>query len=242
MRIAEVFESIQGEGGRAGVPSVFIRTSGCNLRCGWCDTPYASWTPEGPARSWQSLVEEVVPMAAGDVVLTGGEPMLVPDLIPLSHALRDAGKTITIETAGTVLPDGPHDWSGSPRVACDLMSISPKLANSTPDAAAHPDWAARHDRRRHRPGVIAELIERYRYQFKFVIDERSDLDDVSAYLDALDADGMRIDRGTVFVMPQATDADTLREKSAWLQDAAVARGWTLSPRLHVERWGNARGV
>lgn len=231
IRIAEIFESIQGEGERAGVDSIFVRTSGCNLRCSWCDTPYASWNPEGGAHDWKTLAREVVAKPAGDVVLTGGEPMLVPDLVPLSHALAEAGKTITIETAGTVLP------SDIDPVACDLMSISPKLANSTPDVAEHPDWAARHDARRDRPDVIAELTDRYRHQFKFVVDEPHDLNAIDDYIAT-----HGIDRSRVFVMPQATDAQTLRSKSDWLTPLADARGLRISPRLHVERWGNRRGV
>ena len=240
IRLAEVFESIQGEGERAGEPSVFVRTSGCNLRCDWCDTPYASWRPEGDSHDWRAIADDVAGRESGDVVLTGGEPMLVPDLVPLSHALKAAGKTITIETAGTVEPVVP-DEATERHVACDLMSISPKLANSTPDAAAHPAWAQRHDERRNRPELIASLMRRYRYQFKFVIDMPDDIDEVDRYLTGL-GDHEVVDYSRVFVMPQATDAATLREKSAWLGPLAESWGFRLSPRLHVERWGNRRGV
>src|SRR5882724_5942331 len=76
MKIAEIFHSIQGEGVLVGVPSVFVRTSGCNLRCTWCDTPYTSWQPEGEERGIESIVEEVNGYGASHVVVTGGEPMI----------------------------------------------------------------------------------------------------------------------------------------------------------------------
>src|SRR3954467_9889129 len=120
LKIAELFYSIQGEGGLVGVPSVFIRTSGCNLRCSWCDTPYTSWQPEGTDLELDQILDEVAAHPARHVVVTGGEPMIAPDIIPLTARLRERGMHITIETAGTVFMP----------VSCDLMSISPKLANS----------------------------------------------------------------------------------------------------------------
>ena len=80
MLISEVFYSLQGEGSLVGVPSVFIRTSGCNLRCAWCDTPYASWNPEGKNRSIDELIAEIDRHPTEHVVLTGGEPMIAAGL------------------------------------------------------------------------------------------------------------------------------------------------------------------
>lgn len=235
MQIAEVFYSIQGEGRLVGVPSVFVRTSGCNLRCWFCDTPYTSWEPEGEPRTVEGLVEEIVEYGCEHVVITGGEPMLAGDLVPLTEQLVARGHHITIETAGTV--DRP--------VQCDLMSISPKRANSTPtpERIAHLDvrdsgWAARHEQRRHQPDVIRRLTSEYDYQLKFVIDSPDDVADVDSWL--AEFPSLTCDR--VYLMPQATDADTLREKSRWLAEIAKQHSWRLSPRLHVELWGNQRGV
>src|SRR3984893_2504451 len=141
LKIAELFYSIQGEGSLAGVPSVFIRTSGCNLRCRWCDTPYTSWTPEGTDLTLDQILDEVRAHPAAHVVVTGGEPMIAPEIVPLTARLRRLGLHITIETAGTVF----HP------VECDLMSISPKLANSTPD---DPRWSRQHERLRIQPQVL----------------------------------------------------------------------------------------
>src|SRR5947207_6356342 len=113
MRIAEIFYSIQGEGKLTGVPSVFVRVSGCNLRCVWCDTPYASWNPEGPVRPIGDIAAEALDAKAKHVVLTGGEPMLFDAIVPLAQLLKRAGHSITVETAGTVYRKLP----------CDLMSI-----------------------------------------------------------------------------------------------------------------------
>src|SRR5438477_9660887 len=164
LKIAELFYSIQGEGSLVGVPSVFIRTSGCNLRCSWCDTPYTSWKPEGEDLTVDQIVEAVKAHPARHVVVTGGEPMIAPGMVELTGRLRDLGMHITVETAGTVFQP----------VVCDLMSISPKLANSTPMG----DWAARHERLRIQPGPLRQLIERYDYQLKFVVEKPEDLAEV----------------------------------------------------------------
>src|SRR5438477_971581 len=120
MKIAEIFYSVQGEGGLVGVPSIFVRTSGCNLRCSWCDTPYTSWNPEGADLSIPEILDRTAQFgAARHVVLTGGEPMIAPGIIELSERLHERGLHVTVETAGTVFTP----------VACDLMSISPKLSN-----------------------------------------------------------------------------------------------------------------
>jgi 7-carboxy-7-deazaguanine synthase len=224
LRIAELFYSIQGEGALIGVPSFFIRTSGCNLRCSWCDTPYTSWKPEGVDLTLDQILDEVRAHPARHVVVTGGEPMISPEIVPLTQRLRDAGLHITIETAGTVYAP----------VACDLMSISPKLANSTPDDST---WGPRHERLRIQPEVLAELMGRYPYQLKFVIARPEDLDEVRALLAAFQGA-----RDHVILMPEGTDRDTLCERGAWLAEICKEEGFRFSPRLHVDLWGNQRGV
>jgi 7-carboxy-7-deazaguanine synthase len=223
LKIAELFYSIQGEGTLVGVPSVFIRTSGCNLRCSWCDTPYTSWQPEGTELSLRQIVDEARSYPARHVVVTGGEPMIQPEIIPLTEQLRAAGLHITIETAGTVFQP----------VACDLMSISPKLASSTPEG----EWAVRHERLRLQRDVLMELMARYEYQLKFVIQRPEDLPEVRGLIASLDADPMR-----VILMPEGTDPDVLRERGVWLAEICKEEGFRFSPRLHVDLWGNRRGV
>src|SRR5438309_75803 len=97
MLISEIFYSLQGEGELTGVPSVFVRTSGCNLRCNWCDTPYASWSPEGTPMSVAEIITEVKKHPARHVVLTGGEPMIAKEIRALAAELKQSGYHITIE-------------------------------------------------------------------------------------------------------------------------------------------------
>lgn len=236
MRIAETFYSIQGEGELTGVPSFFIRTSGCNLRCAWCDTPYASWRPEGAERAPAELVSEAQLHPGRHAVLTGGEPMIAPELPALAAGLRAAGFHITIETAGTVPPpDG---------LACDLASISPKLKNSTPSVEkAGAAWVERHEATRHRPeALLAWLKNGYDFQLKFVVSSPDDLTEIAALLDELAAGGAVIPPRKVLLMPEAVTLEAMRERSAWLGEVCKTRGWRYAHRLHVELYGNKRGT
>ncbi|WP_437186472.1 7-carboxy-7-deazaguanine synthase QueE [Planctomicrobium sp. SH668] len=225
MWISEVFESVQGEGRYLGIPSGFIRTSGCNLRCWFCDTPYTSWKPEGTERTIQSLLQEISSYRARHFVLTGGEPLLTPEIVPLAAALKEQDFTITIETAGTVFR----------HVTADLMSISPKRANSTPVGTT---WKLRHNARRHRPEVIQRLTTEYDYQLKFVVDVIEDLDDIEQYLEEFP----HVVPEKVYLMPQGTQLELLKEKMGWLEEEAKKRGWNVTPRLHIELFGNTRGT
>jgi len=225
LKIAELFYSVQGEGSLVGVPSFFIRTSGCNLRCAWCDTPYTSWSPEGADLSLDQIVAEVRSHPARYVVVTGGEPMIAPEIIPLTERLRQLGLHITVETAGTVFKP----------VACDLISISPKLANSTPRADER--WAAQHDRLRIDLGALSQLLARYEYQLKFVVAAPRDMEEVRALVGKLQAQ-----RERVILMPEGVDRDVLRERGVWLAEICKAEGFRFSPRLHIDLYGNRRGV
>ena len=228
MRTAEIYDSTQGEGFLTGTESVFVRASGCNLRCWFCDTPHTSWRPEGEDLSVDEIRARVLQFDIRHVVLTGGEPMLFAELIPLSEQLRDAGRHITIETAGTLyLP-----------VRCDLMSISPKLANSNPSLAQAPQWAERHGRTRHAPGVIQRLISEFPYQLKFVVDQIDDCQAVESYLEQFP----QVERDRVMLMPQGTDPDELAEKSRWLEDVCRRLGLGFCPRKQIEWFGMARGT
>lgn len=228
MRIAEIFQSIQGEGFLTGTESVFVRTSGCNLRCWYCDTPYASWQPEGEDCPVEEIVSRVRQFELRHVVLTGGEPMLYAELIPLAAELAGLAKHITIETAGTLyLP-----------VRCDLISISPKLANSTPSADRAPGWAERHQRSRHAPDCIRRLVAEHQYQLKFVVDCIEDCDAVGRYLEEFP----EIDRNRVMLMPQGVDAELLARKAEWLEPYAAEHGLRYCPRRHIEWFGSTRGT
>lgn len=228
MRIAEIYRSIQGEGKLTGEPSTFVRASGCNLRCWFCDTPYASWKPEGEDRSDEEIFDAICRLEATHVVLTGGEPMLFSELRPLCTRLREAGFHITIETSGTLyLP-----------LDCDLMSISPKLANSTPSPLQSPRWNERHEKARVTPEIVAQLIQEHDYQLKFVIDKQSDLDEVVQYLENLP----NVVSSNVYMMPQGIEIDELARTGEWLKDYCLQAGYRFCPRKQIEWFGPIRGT
>jgi 7-carboxy-7-deazaguanine synthase len=224
MRIAEIFYSVQGEGSLVGVPSIFVRTSGCNLRCSWCDTPYTSWNPEGCDLSIDAILDEFAAFpAARHVVLTGGEPMIAPAIVELSAKIRERSMHITIETAGTVFAP----------VVCDLMSISPKLSNSTPEGV----FRAQHERLRLQPEVLRRLLGAYDYQLKFVIAREEDVEEVRSIATELNAPPDK-----VILMPEGISADTLHSRGIWIAELCKKDGFRFSPRLHVDLYGNRRGV
>lgn len=227
MKISEIFYSIQGEGSLVGIPSVFIRTSGCNLRCVWCDTPYTSWSPEGEELAVETILQRVVGYGASHVVVTGGEPMIAPQIVALSERLRAAGLHITIETAGTVYAP----------VACDLMSISPKLTNSIPREREGGRWAAQHDRLRLQPAILRRLTTEYPFQFKFVVAAPEDLTEIQALCSEC-----AVRPSDVILMPEGIRSDVLHERALWLAEVCKETGFRFSPRLHVDLWGDRRGV
>lgn len=233
MRIAEIFHSIQGEGSLTGVPSVFVRAAGCNLRCAWCDTPHASWHPEGREMRTDQIAAEVRRLGARHVVLTGGEPMIARDIHALARTLRDDGRHITIETAATVLPGG---------IACDLASLSPKLRNSTPAAESFgDDWRERHERLRFQPDVIRAWLTRADgdYQLKFVVCTPADLAEIDAMLLAI---ATPVPPAKIFLMPEGVTLEALRARSSWLVAACRDRGFRYAHRLHIELFGHTRGT
>ena len=230
MLISEIFHSLQGEGMLMGVPSVFVRTSGCNLRCNWCDTPYASWNPEGVQMTVGEILAEVTRYPSRHVVLTGGEPMIAPEIHELAVQLRERRRHITIETAATVPPRG---------IACDLASLSPKLAHSAPDARLDETWRRRHEELRWQPPVVAAWMAQGAYQLKFVVGGEADMAEIERMLTEI---GVPVAPERVLLMPEGVTREALAAKAAWLSDLCKARGYRYCPRLHIELYGNKRGT
>jgi 7-carboxy-7-deazaguanine synthase len=226
MKIAEIYKSVQGEGRLTGTPSVFVRASGCNLRCWFCDTPYASWQPEGEDYAVDEIIAEIEEWECEHVVITGGEPMLFAELIPLCDELQRQGRHTTIETAGTLyLP-----------AACDLMSISPKLSTSAPSVAEHPRWSRRHERARRQVSVVGRLIAERDSQLKFVVDVPADLAEIETWLVELPA--IKGDR--VLLMPQGRTAEEVAQRKTWVEAECRLRGWTYCPRRQLQWFGPVR--
>ena len=228
MKISELFYSIQGEGLLVGMPSIFIRTSGCNLRCHWCDTPYSSWSPEGDDRTVEDILNEVERYAATHVVITGGEPMLMKEMPDLTRRLKARGHHVTIETAATVYQP----------VDCDLASLSPKLSNSTPWKVAEGKYAEKHERLRLNIAVLNTFIKTHPYQIKFVVDTPEDLDEVEELLVQLEG----IDRSQVLLMPQGRTSGELSEKARWIAELCKTSGFRFCPRVQIDLYGDTRGT
>lgn len=202
---------------------MFVRTSGCNLRCSWCDSAYTSWEPEGETENVEKIIEKVEEYDTDHVVLTGGEPLLQPDFEELCVALNQHK---TVETNATVYRD----------VDADLVSMSPKLSNSTPTDAGK--WEEIHEKERLDFDVIESYISSHDYQLKFVVADRADLDEIEEILASL-AD---YDRNRVLLMPEGVDRETLRERGEWLAEVCKERGFRYSPRLQIHIYGNQRGT
>ena len=231
MKISELFFSIQGEGELTGIPSVFVRTSGCNLRCRWCDTKYSSWTPEGENVDIEELVERVCSYPARHVVITGGEPMIAKDIKEFVDLLKQSGKHITIETAGTIAPNG---------IQCDLASISPKLSDSTPEKGEiSEEWIERHDSTRIDHDILNEWIDSYEFQLKFVVSRKEEINEVKCIIDKIESD---ILPEKVLLMPEGTDSETIHSRYAMLVDLCKENGFRMCNRLHLDLFGNTRGT
>ncbi len=225
MRISEIFYSLQGEGFLAGVPSVFVRLAGCPLRCRWCDTKYA-WDKEKGTEYSHEVLRTIQRWQCKFVVITGGEPMINPELPELVKELKAFKKHITIETAGIAYIQD---------LACDLMSISPKLSNSVP---TDPKLAATHNDSRLDLAVLRALIDRYEYQFKFVVNSQEDLYEIQQIIKEIGG----VDPGKIMLMPQAATRDELLAKSLMVADLCKRTGFAFCQRLQVLLWDNERGT
>jgi len=210
------------------MPSVFIRTTGCNLRCVWCDTPYTSWKPQGEEWSVREILAEVKGYPTPFVVVTGGEPLLSPKINELTRKLKKANYHVTIETAATIFKP----------IACDLLSMSPKLSNSTPWKRARGKFAKMHEEHRLNLPVIEKFMEDHDYQLKFVVEQRRDFSEIRGILKRL----KNVDSARVLVMAQGKTKRELSKRAPWIVDLCKANGFRYTPRLQIELYGNRRGT
>lgn len=236
--INEVFYSLQGEGTLAGVPSVFIRTSGCNLRCWFCDSYNTSWDPSGAWLDIESIVNEVRSYEQADhVVLTGGEPLIHEESVQLLDELSDYGYHTTVETNGTIYRDA----------AIDLASISPKLASSTPTPDRDPkgdgEWERRHEDRRIDMDELTALVDDYESQLKFVVTDSDDLPEISDLVDRVREAAMtQVRNDEVLLMPEGMTREQLDRTRNEVAELATQYGYRYTPRLHVDLWNDAKGT
>ena len=214
--VCELFFSIQGEGVSAGVPSVFLRTSGCNLKCGWCDTKYA-WK-KGKITSVDDVVASIKRLAQGrkNLVITGGEPMLWHrQMRSIVDSLPDF--RIEIETNGTLPPIHSHNVQ---------YNVSPKLSN-----CGEPE------RKRIVPDVLGQFLALDSY-FKFVVKDIKDINEILSMVDELS-----LPREKVILMPLGSTKRELELRALITLKLCLVHGFRNSPRLQVEVFGRSmRGV
>ncbi len=207
--VHSIFYSLQGEGPRAGVPSVFLRLAGCNLRCSYCDTPEA--LGKGSGLEVNEVVRKTVELAsrAENLVITGGEPLLQTRVLELFlDEVLGFFPYVEIETNGTLPPlkikSGIH------------YNVSPKLSNS-----------GEKEEKRLRLDVLREFSGLPSI-FKFVVKEREDVEEVARLVSALNIPGSRI-----YLMPMARNAKELMTRARGVALLALEYGFRYSDRLHL---------
>ena len=245
--------TIQGEGKLIGTSCLFIRTTGCNLRCAWvgadgngspCDTPYSSHNPEKNFMEIDDVIS-VVKQNIGymeHIVISGGEPTIQKGpLAELLMRLRSLGLHTTLETNATIFDIDIAQHT-------NLVSMSPKLGSSAPTKDAlhntgigyqHHD-VMRHHKRRRNIQVIQDYISYgHDFQLKFVVTKDSDIEEIERdFLNQL----VGWKPSDIILMPEGTTTEMLRWRSQWALEAAIERGWGFTPRLHIELFGKARAV
>ncbi|MBT3233705.1 MAG: 7-carboxy-7-deazaguanine synthase QueE [Calditrichaeota bacterium] len=229
--VCEIFFSIQGEGRWIGCPAIFIRFQYCNLGCDYCDTKFA-WCEEEKNSSIlfkpEKIANDLLSIApptrwAGDVphvVLTGGEPLLHQDRLPvLIDRLRAKGYTyFELETNGTIVPN---------QVMLEKISwwnCSPKLSNS-----GIPEQL------RFNPKVLYTIAKLENADFKFVVSNNNDLEEIQSTFGSL------VKTDQTMLMPEGSDRQTQLTSMDWVIEQCKDRGYRFTPRLHTIAWDNEKG-
>ena len=263
--VIEMFSSIQGEGKYMGVPSFFVRVSGCNLRCVFkdsrCDTPYSSFEPEKSLyHDMDTLVNAFKEMRdtspkTHHLVITGGEPLLYKnDLEEFLSRVYEDGMKITIETNGTMPVLNPLHKG----FRVDLYSVSPKLSTSVDHECKfiNKETKERHDNLRiNYKNLVNIVLTSSNYQFKFVysgpecITEIEEIyNKMAAIIDSKDDHYTRMfyfinhPNKHTMLMPEGITEEQLNRSRKEIADICIARGWSYTDRLHILIWGDKRGV
>lgn len=232
------FFTVQGEGLHTGRPAIFLRLSGCNLRCEWlnpdgstslCDTPYSSHQPEKLLKSVDEIVEDIKSYPCKYVVITGGEPYLQKAMASLISELKSLGYYVCIETNATIYFE----------TEADFISMSPKLSTSCVDKSENFES---HQKRRKNIEAVSSLVKNHDYQFKFVINSKDDLFEAQEFMKEVEGLSGEIPKSKILLMPQAVTKKQLEEKSKQVIEWAMEFGYSFCDRMHIRIWNDKRGV
>ncbi len=224
MRISEIFYSIQGEGTNIGKPAIFIRLAGCHLRCVWCDSKFTWDMKSGEKMSTMEIIKKIKKLNCRHLVITGGEPLiqqsgikeLLEKLNEISANSTDSQQYYTeIETSGSLTPQINS--------LIDQYNCSPKLSNS-----------------KNRPINYQTSLPKFPQEktyYKFVIDKPNDLKELKHFMKK-----HKLSQNKIILMPQGITREEIAKKSQWLAKICKKENWRYSTRLHIELWGNKRGV
>jgi 7-carboxy-7-deazaguanine synthase len=233
--VNEMYPCLQGEGPQAGSPSLLVRFQICNLRCGWCDTPYTHTLTSDSNRKatrWpeNELISEIALRAKHKkVIFTGGEPTL-HNLSPLMSGLllESENWSFEVETNGTQIPHEKFNSFLRSDYALAQWNVSPKGNNAGEkwDQSALQFWA---DLSHAQKNVF----------FKFVLRESHAAEDL-AEVKKFESD-FKPALGKIYLMPEGTSLES-QTQAQWLHDMALEHGYCFASRLHVILFGNKRGV
>ena len=222
----EIFKSIQGEGANIGKPCVFLRLSGCNLKCAWCDTKYTwdwdkyNYEDEVVQLPVKKLIDDITSLHCQHIVITGGEPLLQQKpLVKLTTHLSQIGFFIEVETNGTISP------IGSLANTINQWNVSPKLANSENDI-----------RHGYSLAVLNDFMAFEKSYLKFVLKDPDDCNEVVNIVNRLG-----ISPNRVYLMPEGTTREEISRKSAWITELCLLHGYNFTTRAHILIWGDKRG-
>ena len=240
----EIFYTIQGEGKNLGQPSIFVRSSLCNLHCIWCDTDY-TWNWEGTSFKHNKdsqpgykkfkkenqiihmhplqVVEEICKYKCKNIVITGGEPLLQQeDWVTIMKEVRkiDTSYWFEVETNGTMMPTKSFDS------LINQYNVSPKIENS-----------GNTKKLREKSSVYQYFSKNSKAIFKYVVSKKEDLAEIQKLVNAY-----RIEFTKVFLIAEGITEEQLKAKQIWLIEECKLRGFNFSTRLHIHVYGNERGV
>jgi 7-carboxy-7-deazaguanine synthase len=224
--VSEIFYSVAGEGPDAGRPAIFVRFSGCNLRCKFgdsiCDTPYTSYQPEVNMMKAKKILEKIKEYDCKYVILTGGEPT-IQNIRPLVLALKKQDYEVAIETNG----------SHPTHKACRNV-ISPKVKEN-------PDWPGF---QKYYDDVCVNVMRAdkngHDVFLKFVV-EGEDISEILSFLAKTMFLDKRANRSRVYLMPEGITPEQVAKNGIWAWKKALEHGFRYCNRYHVQLFGNQRG-